>query len=48
MTGDRERCFAAGMDEYIAKPIDSRRLFSLLEQVASHARPPADRPLTVG
>jgi signal transduction histidine kinase/CheY-like chemotaxis protein len=31
MRGDRERCLAAGMDEYITKPLDSRRLCHLVE-----------------
>ncbi len=29
--GDRERCLAAGMDEYISKPIDSDKLFEAIE-----------------
>jgi PAS domain S-box-containing protein len=32
MTGDRERCLAAGMDGYLSKPIDQRTLFDLIEQ----------------
>jgi signal transduction histidine kinase/DNA-binding response OmpR family regulator len=32
MTGDQERCLAAGMDAYIAKPIRSRDLVRLVEQ----------------
>ena len=32
MAGDRERCLAAGMDGYIAKPITARELIELLEK----------------
>jgi two-component system, sensor histidine kinase and response regulator len=34
MKGDRERCLAAGMDEYLAKPIQPSTLFECLERVA--------------
>ena len=31
--GDRERCLAAGMDEYVSKPIDSDKLFEAIEKL---------------
>jgi signal transduction histidine kinase/ligand-binding sensor domain-containing protein/ActR/RegA family two-component response regulator len=33
MKGDRERCLAAGMDDYISKPIDHAILFEAIERV---------------
>jgi len=32
MTGDREKCLAAGADEYVSKPIDIDRLLNLMNQ----------------
>jgi PAS domain S-box-containing protein len=38
MKGDRERCLAAGMDGYVAKPIRDQELFEAIEQVmAAHS-----------
>jgi signal transduction histidine kinase/DNA-binding response OmpR family regulator/HPt (histidine-containing phosphotransfer) domain-containing protein len=34
MKGDRERCLDAGMDEYLTKPLDPRRLCGFVEQMA--------------
>ena len=33
MSGDRERCLAAGMDVYLSKPINSSELFRVLESL---------------
>ncbi len=53
MVGDRERCLAAGMDDYISKPINATDLFAAIERLvpaasgapnapASRRRPPPD------
>ncbi len=36
MYGDKERCIAAGMDDYIPKPIDKKELFSVIRKNVSH------------
>ena len=33
MKGDREICIAAGMDEYLSKPINPKQLFALIESL---------------
>ena len=38
MQGDREMCLAAGMDAYIAKPIDAKRLVELAETIVLGAK----------
>lgn len=42
--GDRERCIAAGMEDYISKPIDVRELVRILEAVAEKRS--VDNPVT--
>ena len=42
MSGDRERCFAIGMDGHIAKPIDVDQLFSTLQRWINLADVPAN------
>ena len=37
MVGDRDRCLAAGMDDYIAKPMSTRTLREALERFAQRA-----------
>jgi signal transduction histidine kinase/CheY-like chemotaxis protein len=33
LQGDRDRCLAAGMDDYVGKPIDRAQLFAVIEKV---------------
>ena len=33
MVGDRERCLAAGMDDYVSKPINTTDLFAAIERL---------------
>ena len=33
MNGDREKCLAAGADNYVAKPIDVDRLMNVIEEL---------------
>jgi CheY-like chemotaxis protein len=33
MKGDRERCLAAGMDGYVSKPLDRRKLYETIERL---------------
>jgi CheY-like chemotaxis protein len=37
MKGDREICVAAGMDEYLSKPINPKQLFALIESLTGVA-----------
>ena len=36
MTGDSEKCLAAGMDGYLPKPIQARELFEVMARVVAH------------
>ena len=42
MTGDRERCLAAGMDAYVFKPLRAQQLLATIEEVLEErqAAPP--------
>ncbi len=39
MQGDAQRCYAAGMDAYLPKPIRAQELFELIERIAAPASP---------
>ena len=39
MTGDRDLCLQAGMDDYITKPVQAQKLTETLERWTAHAQP---------
>ena len=47
LSGDAEKCYAAGMDRYLSKPFTSDQLFQVLESCVSGERPPepAEKPI---
>ena len=44
MKGDRERCLAAGMDGYIAKPVSPAELFAEIDRFSRRPEPAAQEP----
>lgn len=47
MTGDRERCLQAGMDDYLAKPIRAKRLLEVIEALVGGVAQPLTLPSSV-
>jgi CheY-like chemotaxis protein/HPt (histidine-containing phosphotransfer) domain-containing protein len=46
MQGDREKCLAAGMDDYLVKPIRPKDVRAVIEQWSSPVNPPASSQAT--
>jgi CheY-like chemotaxis protein/HPt (histidine-containing phosphotransfer) domain-containing protein len=41
LRGDRDACLAAGMDDYLVKPLEPPKLITMLNRFVSHQRPDA-------
>ena len=39
MSGDKERCLAAGMDSYVSKPLNVQHLYQTIDELCSTAKP---------
>jgi two-component system sensor histidine kinase/response regulator len=48
MKGDRERCLAAGMDDYLSKPLQTKELFEAIRRWTRLPRPHAGGPSATG
>src|SRR5262249_33712590 len=46
MAGDREKCFQAGMDGYVTKPIQTRDLWAAIASVVAGFAPPEVKATT--
>src|SRR5437764_5707502 len=44
MKGDRDRCLDAGMDGYVAKPIQAKAILAAIEEAVASSRATYDRP----
>ncbi|MEO8358230.1 MAG: PAS domain S-box protein [Chloroflexota bacterium] len=42
LSGDRERCIACGMDDYLSKPLEPKVFFSMLERWTQNSESPSD------